>query len=74
MQTVHSIAELRDQVATWKRVGERIALVPTMGNLHRGHLQLVERARQLAPRTIASIFAAGTRSSPSSPKRDTMRG
>ena len=56
MQTVHTIAELRAQVAAWKRAGERVAFVPTMGNLHRGHIRLVERARELAPRTIASIF------------------
>lgn len=56
MQTVHAIAELRIQVAAWKRAGERVAFVPTMGNLHRGHIRLVERARELAPRTIASIF------------------
>jgi len=56
MQTVHTIAELRAQVAAWKRAGERVAFVPTMGNLHRGHIHLVERARELAPRTVASIF------------------
>lgn len=64
MQTVHRIAELRAQVAAWKRVGERVALVPTMGNLHRGHLCLVERARELAPRTVASIFVNPTQFGP----------
>ncbi len=56
MQTVHTIAELRAQVAAWKRAGERVAFVPTMGNLHRGHIHLVECTRALAPRTVASIF------------------
>ena len=56
MRTVHTIAELRAQVAAWKRAGERVALVPTMGNLHRGHIHLIERACALAPRTVASIF------------------
>ncbi|MFO1424563.1 MAG: pantoate--beta-alanine ligase [Candidatus Competibacteraceae bacterium] len=56
MQTVHAIAELRAKVAAWKRAGERVAFVPTMGNLHRGHIHLVERARALAPRTVASVF------------------
>ena len=56
MQTVHTIAELRAQVMAWKRAGEQVALVPTMGNLHRGHIHLVECARELAPRTVASIF------------------
>ncbi len=56
MQTVHRIAELRAQVMAWKRAGEQVAFVPTMGNLHRGHIHLVECARELAPRTVASIF------------------
>ena len=56
MRTVHTIAELRAQVAAWKQAGERVAFVPTMGNLHRGHIHLVERARELAPRAVASIF------------------
>ena len=64
MQTVHGIAELRAQVAAWKQAGERVALIPTMGNLHRGHLCLVERARELAPRTVASIFVNPTQFGP----------
>lgn len=56
MQTVHTIAELRAQVAVWKRAGERVAFVPTMGNLHRGHIHLVERARAWASRIVSSIF------------------
>lgn len=64
MRTVHTIAELRDHVTTWRRAGERVAFVPTMGNLHRGHIHLVERARQQAPRTIASIFVNPTQFGP----------
>ena len=56
MQILSTIAELRAQVTAWKRAGERVAFVPTMGNLHPGHIRLVERARELAPRTVASIF------------------
>lgn len=64
MKTVHTIAELRARVATWKRADERVAFVPTMGNLHRGHIHLVERARELAPRTVASIFVNPTQFGP----------
>lgn len=56
MRTVHTVAELREQVGAWKRAGERIGFVPTMGNLHAGHLQLIERARTLASRVVSSIF------------------
>lgn len=64
MQTVHGIAELRAQVMAWRRSGERVALVPTMGNLHRGHIRLVERAREQAARTVASIFVNPTQFGP----------
>lgn len=56
MQIVHTIAELRDWLSAWRRAGERIALAPTMGNLHAGHIRLVDEARRLAPRAVASIF------------------
>ena len=56
MQVVHSAAELAAQVAAWRAAGERIALVPTMGNLHAGHLALVAEARHRAPRVVVSIF------------------
>lgn len=56
MRTVHTVAELRQQLAAWRAAGERIAFVPTMGNLHAGHIDLVDRARGEAPRTVASVF------------------
>lgn len=56
METVHFIDSLRMQVATIRKAGERIALVPTMGNLHLGHLRLVEAAKSMAHRSIVSIF------------------
>lgn len=56
MQTVHTRAALVAVLDPWRRAGERIALVPTMGNLHAGHLALVRRARAEADRVVASIF------------------
>lgn len=56
MKIINHVAELRATVAQWKAAGERIALVPTMGNLHAGHLQLVDRARKHADRVVVSIF------------------
>lgn len=56
IQTLHAIAELRAQLKAWRGEGQRIALVPTMGNLHRGHLELVRRGREVADRVVSSIF------------------
>jgi pantoate--beta-alanine ligase len=54
---VHTqIAQVRSAVADARRAGHSIALVPTMGALHAGHLALVERARQLAETVVVSIF------------------
>ncbi len=47
---------LREAADAWRRAGERIAFVPTMGNLHAGHMALVTRARELAARVVVSIF------------------
>lgn len=56
MQTVTTIAEVRSLVAAWRAAGLRVAFVPTMGNLHAGHIHLVTEARQRADRVVASIF------------------
>jgi pantoate--beta-alanine ligase len=50
------IGEVRQQVAKWRAAGERIAFVPTMGNLHAGHISLIELAAQHGDRFVASIF------------------
>jgi pantoate--beta-alanine ligase len=56
MQTVTTIAEVRSAVAAWHAAGARVAFVPTMGNLHAGHIHLVSEARKRADRVVASIF------------------
>ena len=56
MKQISTVAELREATATFRRQGETLAFVPTMGCLHRGHLALVERARAEADRVIVSIF------------------
>lgn len=53
---VRTVADLRAQVGAWRSEGLSVALVPTMGALHDGHLGLVRRARELADRVVASIF------------------
>lgn len=56
MQVIAEIAPLREQVLQWRREGQRIAFVPTMGHLHDGHLTLIRRARENADVVVVSIF------------------
>ena len=51
-----TVSALRRQVARWRDAGETVALVPTMGALHEGHLALVRLARRRADRVVVSIF------------------
>jgi pantoate--beta-alanine ligase len=56
LDTVTTIAAVREHVQAWRRAGLRVAFVPTMGNLHAGHVSLIEAAREHGERFIASIF------------------
>jgi len=60
MQIIKNATELRAQLTDWRQAGDHIALVPTMGNLHQGHLSLVNLARQHAERVVVSVFVNPT--------------
>ncbi len=56
MIEIVKLDELRSQLKSWRGSGQTLGLVPTMGNLHEGHLELVRQARQRADRCVVSIF------------------
>lgn len=63
-KTIRTIPEVRQAVAAWRQNGLRVALVPTMGALHLGHLALLRRATKEADRTLVSIFVNPSQFSP----------
>ncbi|MDH5300973.1 MAG: pantoate--beta-alanine ligase [Gammaproteobacteria bacterium] len=56
MKTVSTVEALRAEIADWRRQGLTVAFVPTMGNLHQGHLDLCRHGAELADRVVVSIF------------------
>ena len=81
MEVISTAEALREHLSDWRQAGEHIALVPTMGNLHEGHLSLVRMAREHAERVVVSIFVNPTQfaegedleSYPRTLERDTRR-
>ena len=56
MESSFNIESLRKTMRQWKLAGQSVALVPTMGNLHDGHLSLLRHGKKIADRTVVSIF------------------
>ncbi len=64
METTRTVESLRGHVGAWRAAGETVALVPTMGAIHDGHLSLVRIARARAGRVVASLFVNPTQFGP----------
>ncbi|WP_198017184.1 pantoate--beta-alanine ligase [Methylocapsa acidiphila] len=64
LEIAGDVASLRAKVAEWRRLGETVALAPTMGALHDGHISLVAQAKKLAHRVVMSIFVNPTQFAP----------
>jgi pantoate--beta-alanine ligase len=73
VRTLQSIDDVRAAIHAWREAGDRVALVPTMGNLHKGHLSLAEIASQHAEHVIVSVFVNPTQFGPNEDYEDYPR-
>jgi pantoate--beta-alanine ligase len=73
VRTLHSIDDVRAAIHALRETGDRVALVPTMGNLHKGHLSLAELASQHAEHVIVSVFVNPTQFGPNEDYEDYPR-
>ena len=64
MEIHHTVTALRNSLAEFHKSNKKVALVPTMGNLHAGHLSLVDFARQHADVVVVSVFVNPTQFGP----------
>ena len=70
MEVLTRNASVRDRIRQWREAGKSVALVPTSGTLHKGHLRLIAEAQERADRVIVSIFAHGARREASTHEAD----